>query len=117
ERGCGVRHRRTAIADDGTGSAWGRNFAFGYGHTRSLFDRLIDKLMAIAFLTTDGNEKSVSLHSPRVIRDAFHFAIKRPDDPTWRNGPGENFELHVKLKRLLNVPARWLKRPGPPRLA
>jgi hypothetical protein len=59
---------------------------------------LIDELMAIAFLTADGNEKSVALHSPRVIRDAFHFAIKRPDDPTWRDGPGENFELHVKLK-------------------
>jgi hypothetical protein len=59
---------------------------------------LIDELMAIAFLTADGNEKSVALHSPRVIRDAFHFAIKCADDPMWRERTAENFELHVKLK-------------------
>jgi hypothetical protein len=84
------------VIDQETGRARGHDFALGHDHTGSFLDRLIQELMAIAFLTANGNEKAVPLHSPRVIRDAFHLAIKCPDDPTWRDGAGEYFELHVK---------------------
>src|SRR5207237_3184186 len=100
--------------DDETGRARRRNFAVGYDHTRSLFDRLIDELMAIAFLTAQGNKKPVALHSPRVIRDAFHFAIQAADDLEWRDGAGEDFELHEKSGRLLNAVLHWLMRRGAP---
>jgi hypothetical protein len=36
--------------------------------------------MAITFFAAQCDEKTVPLHTPRVIRDAFHDAIKRPDD-------------------------------------
>jgi len=33
-------------------------------------------LMAIGFLAPQCREQAVSLHSPRVIRDVFNWAIK-----------------------------------------
>jgi len=34
-----------------------------------------DVLVPISFLTPQGHEHGVPLHSPRVIRDVFHRAI------------------------------------------
>ena len=70
--------------------------------------------MAVGFLPAQGDEKKVLLHSPRVIRDAFHDAIKRPDDLAGGNRGGENFELHGMLENAaLNGVRHGLRRPGP----
>src|SRR6266705_2241343 len=68
--------------------------------------------MAIAFFAAQCDEKKVPLHTPRVIRDAFHDAIKRPDDLAGGNRGGENFEQHEVEKdgsRALNGVRHWLR--------
>ena len=62
------------------------------------------------------NEETVLLHSPRVIRDAFHVAIKRPEDLARRNGGDESFELHEERqigRKTLNGARHWLRQLVP----
>ena len=67
-----------------------------HDHRGAFFDGLLDELVAIAFFPAQCDEKAIPLHTPRVIRDAFHDAIKRPDDLAGGNGCDESFELHAK---------------------
>src|SRR6266403_3782519 len=97
------------MIDYETSGARGGDFALGHDHAGSFLDRLFEELAAIAYLTANGNEKTIPLHSPRVIRDAFHLAIKRPDDPMGRDGAGEYFKLHIKFRLLLNAATQLLK--------
>ena len=80
ESGGEIRQRDARVLHLHAGRARLLHFAFGDDHGRPPFDCLVDELVAIAFLTAKGNEKAVLLHSPRVIRDAFHRAINRADD-------------------------------------
>ena len=64
---------------------------FRHDHRCAFFDRLLDELVAIAFFAAQCDEETVPLHSPRVIRDAFHFAIKWADDLAWRRSQRREF--------------------------
>ena len=46
----------------------------------AFFDGLVDEIVAIALFAAQRDEQAILLHSPRVIRDAFHGAIKWADD-------------------------------------
>jgi hypothetical protein len=61
--------------------------AISDNHRSAFFDGLTDEFVAVHFFAPDCHEKAIPLHSPRVIRDAFHWAIKRPDDlANWNRG-------------------------------
>src|SRR6266540_1987862 len=83
--------------------------------------------MPIGFFTPQCHEHAIPLHSPRVIRDAFHRAMKCPDDLANRNRGDKSFELHEVLtsppREGFAVPSRskafrggahWLRRLGRP---
>ena len=82
------------VLDHDAGGARLLDLVLRHDHRCAFFDGLIDELVAIAFFAAQCDEKTVPLHSPRVIRDAFHDAIKRPDDVAWGNRCDESFELH-----------------------
>src|SRR6516165_8362352 len=89
------------------------SLAFSNDHRRAFVDGLTDELMAIGFLAPQCREQGVPLHSPRVIRDVFHRAIKWPDDlANWSRGK-ENLELHEALtfpNEAFNGAKHWLRR-------
>src|SRR5205814_3259625 len=71
------------------------SLTFRNDHGCAFFDGLIDEVMSIGFFATQCHEQAIPLHSPRVIRDAFHRAIKCPDDlANWKRSE-ESFELHA----------------------
>ena len=82
------------VLDHKAGRARRLNLLLRHDDRGAFFDGLIDELVAIALFAAQCDEKKVPLHTPRVIRDAFHDAIKRPDDLAGGNRGGENFELH-----------------------
>src|SRR5438874_10513572 len=102
------------------------SLTFRNDHGCAFFDGLIDELMSIGFFATQCHEQAIPLHSPRVIRDAFHRAIKCPDDLTsWKRG-GESFELHegstcppvdgfaaANQEKAFNGAEHWLRRLVP----
>src|ERR1700730_10315529 len=73
--------------------------------------------MTIGFLTGQRDEHAIPLPSPRVIRDAFHVAIKWAEDlANWNRG-GKSFELHEVSAfgcGALNGVEHWLRPPAPP---
>ena len=69
-------------------------FTLRDNHGRAFFDGLADEFVSVIFLSPQRHEETVFLHSPRVIRDTFHCAIKRPDELTDWNCAGKSFELH-----------------------
>ena len=78
---CGeISERAARVLDHQTGGARMFLLPFRHDHRCAFFDGLIDELVAIAFLTAQCHEHAIPLHTPRVIRDAFHRAIKWPDD-------------------------------------
>src|SRR2546429_1688131 len=85
------------VFDKKTGNARMLFVAFRSDHRCAFFDSLADEFVAIAGFASQCHEQAIPLHSPRVIRDAFHRAIKCPDDlASWKRG-GESFELHEVL--------------------
>src|SRR5262249_23052695 len=73
--------------------------------------------MAIGLLAPQCREQAVSLHSPRVIRDVFHWAIKWPDDLANWSRAEESLELHEVLasrNEAFNGVRHWLRRFFPP---
>jgi hypothetical protein len=68
------------VLHDNAGGARGLNLVFRHDDRGAFFDGLLDELMAITFFAAQCDEKTIPLHTPRVIRDAIHDAIKRPDD-------------------------------------
>src|SRR6266545_1408324 len=91
--------------------------AFSNDHRRAFVDGLTDELMAIGFLAPQRREQAVSLHSPRVIRDVFHWAIKWPDDLANWSRREKSLELHeVSASRdeAFNGARHWLRRFVPP---
>src|SRR5437899_9521772 len=110
--------RGTRIRNDETCNARVFFLAFSNDHRCAFADSLTDELVSVGFLATQRNEQAVSLHSPRVIRDVFHWAIKWPDDlANWSRGE-ESLELHeVSTCRdeAFNGVRHWLRRFVPPR--
>src|SRR6266542_495213 len=92
--------------------------AFSNDHRCAFVDGLTDELMTIGFLAPQCHEHAVPLHSPRVIRDVFHWAIKWPDDLANWSRREESLELHeVSASRdeAFNGARHWLRRFVPPR--
>ena len=84
--------------------------AFRHDHRCAFFDGLLDEFVAIGFFTPQCHEHAIPLHSPRVIRDAFHRAIKWADDlANWNRGD-ESFELHEVNMRHAGASARSMVR-------
>ncbi len=83
----------------------------------ALFYGLADEIMTIDFFPPQCHEQAILLHSPRVIRDTFHCAIKCPDDlANWNRG-GKSFELHevsASGRKAFNGMRHWLRRRAPP---
>jgi len=71
--------------------------AFGNNYRCAFFDCLTDKFVAIGFLTPQRHEHAIPLHTPRVIRDVFHRAIKCTDDLANCSRGEESLELHEAL--------------------
>src|SRR6266536_567138 len=89
-----ISERSARIFDDKTGGARSFLLAFRDDHWGAFFDGLADEFVSIGFFTPQCHEHAIPLHSPRVIRDAFHRAIKCPDDlANWNRGD-KSFELH-----------------------
>ncbi len=104
------------VLDHEAGRARLLNLLLRHDDRGAFFDGLLDELVAIAFFAAQCDEKKVPLHTPRVIRDAFHDAIKRPDDLAGGNRGGENFELHEMAKggrKTLNGVAALVKATRP----
>src|SRR6266487_3034590 len=92
---CGeIGERSARVFDNKTGNARMLFLAFRNYDRCAFFDSCADEFVAIGFLASQCHEQAIPLHSPRVIRDAFHRAINCPDDlASWKRG-GESFELH-----------------------
>ena len=94
EPGRKIRQSRPSVVHLHAGGARLFHFTFRDNHRRSPFDGLVDEIMTIRFLAAQSHEEAVLLHSPRVIRDAFHRAINRAGDRAGGNRAEESFELH-----------------------
>src|SRR5213080_491296 len=101
------------VFDKKTGNARMLFVAFRSDHRCAFFDSLADEFVAIAGFAPQCHEQAIPLHSPRVIRDAFHRAIKCPDDlANWKRD-GESFELHegsTFRDKAFNDAKHWLRR-------
>src|SRR5439155_2364412 len=73
---------------------WMASLAFGHDHRGAFFDGLADELVSIAFFAPQCHEHAIPFHSPRVVRDAFHWASNGPDDFANWNRRDESFEQH-----------------------
>src|SRR6266545_6445130 len=101
--------------------------AFSNDHRCAFVDGLTDELMTIGFLAPQCHEHAVPLHSPRVIRDVFHRAIRCPDDLANCSRGEESLEQHEALTcpqwdgfaaanhgEVFNGATHWLRRFVPP---
>src|SRR4030095_3775695 len=89
-----ISERSAGVFDNQRGNAWIFFLAFRNDHGCAFFDGLADEFVAVGFFAAKSHKQAIPLHSPRVIRDAFHWAIKCPDDlANWNRGD-ESFELH-----------------------
>src|SRR6266480_3800351 len=108
-----IGQRSTGVFDNEGRNASIVSLTFRNDHGCAFFDGLIDELMSIGFFATQCHEQAIPLHSPRVIRDAFHRAIKCPDDlANWNRGD-ESFELHEVSTcrgKAFNDAKHWLRR-------
>src|SRR6266516_1844429 len=91
---CGeIGERSARVFDNKTGNARMLFLAFRNYDRCAFFDSCADEFVAIDFLASQCHEQAIPLQSPRVIRDAFHRAIKCPDDlANWNRGD-KRFEL------------------------
>src|ERR1043166_9652337 len=106
-----------SVLDNETGGAEIVVLAFSNDHRRAFVDSLTNELMAIGSLAPQRREQAVPLHSPRVIGDVFHWAIKWPDDLANWSRREESLELHeVSPSRdeAFNGVRHWLRRFVPP---
>src|SRR5437867_6498170 len=128
---CGeIGERSTRVFDNKTGNARMLFLAFRNYDRCAFFDSCADEFVAIGFLASQCHEQAIPLQSPRVIRDAFHRAIKCPDDlANWNRG-GQSFELHgvstpspavrqdgvaaAERDRAFKGAGHWLRRLGRP---
>src|SRR5713226_10408864 len=104
------------VLDDNAGSARMFFFPFGHNHGRAFFDGLPDEVMAVAFFATHCHEQAIPLYTARVIRDAFHRAIRWPDDFANGNRSEKRFELHEVSAcgcQALNGAEHWLRQLAP----
>src|SRR5439155_4111980 len=70
--------------------------AFSNDHRCALVDGLTDELMSVGLFAPQRHEHGVPLHSPRVIRDIFHLAIKWADDlANWSRVEKRRSEEHT----------------------
>src|SRR5947207_13357939 len=111
-KSCGKIGKRGARAfDNETGHAWICFLAFSNDHRCTFFDCLSDELVAIGFFAPQCHKQAIPLHSPRVIRDAFHCPIKfHVDLANWARGE-ESFELHevsTCRRKAFNDAKHWL---------
>src|SRR5437773_7823698 len=111
-----IGQRSAGVFDNEGRNASIVSLTFRNDHGCAFFDGLIDELMSIGFFATQCHKQAVPLHSPRVIRDAFHRAIKCPDDlANWNRGD-ESFELHEVSTcrgKAFNGAEHWLRRLVP----
>ena len=68
--------------------------AFHHDRRRASLDRLFGELVAINVRAADRDIEAVLLHPARIVEDAVHFAIERPEDLADWDCFRENFELH-----------------------
>src|SRR4029453_11633743 len=94
---CKINGGGPRVLDDKTSCARILFFAFGNDYRCAFFDCLTDEFVAIGFLTAQCHEHAIPLHTPRVIRDVFHRAIKWPDDLANCSRGEESLELHEAL--------------------
>ncbi len=97
EIGGQIGQRAAGVFHHHAGGAGMFFFALRHDDGRAFFDGLAYELVAVAFSPAQRHEQAVPLHSPRVIRDTFHSAIKWPDDLADWNRGNESFELHEAL--------------------
>src|SRR6266487_910147 len=114
---CKISKRGPRVLDNKTSRARILFLAFGNDYRSPFFDCLTYEFMTIGFLAPQRHEHAIPLHSPRVIRDVFHRAIKCPDDvANWSCGE-ESLELHEALtfaSEAFNGARHWLRRLVPP---
>src|SRR6266480_5475217 len=124
---CKISERRPRVLDNKASRARILLLAFGNDYRSPFFDCLTDEFMTIGFLAPQRHEHAIPLHSPRVIRDIFHRAIKCPDDlANWSRGE-KSLELHEALTcpqwdgfaaanhgEVFNGATHWLRRFVPP---
>src|SRR6266699_234016 len=122
-----ISERIARVFDKKTGNARVLFVAFRNDHRCASFDSLANEFVAIAGFAPQCHEQAIPLHSPRVISDAFHRAIKCPDDlANWNRGD-ESFELHevstcppedgfaaANRGKAFNGAEHWLRRLVPP---
>src|SRR5216117_3751231 len=128
---CGeIGERSARVFDNKTGNARMLFLAFRNYDRCAFFDSCADEFVAIGFLASQCHEQAIPLQSPRVIRDAFHRAIKCPDDlANWNRGD-KSFELHevltsqprdgfggASLRKRFKGVRHWLRRLGRPGLS
>src|SRR5437667_4338479 len=112
-----VSKRDACVLDNQTGDTRIVGLAFSDDHRIAFVEGLTDEVMAIGFLAPQCSEQAVPLHSPRVIRDVFHWAIKWPDDPAnWsrREESLEQHEVSICRDEAFNGVRHWLRRFVPP---
>src|SRR5947209_2899698 len=113
-----ISKRSTRVLDHEASNARIFFLAFSNDHRCAFADGLTDKFVPVGFLAPQCHEQGVPLHSPRVIRDVFHRAIKWPDDlANWSRGE-ESLELHEALtfpNEAFNGAKHWLRRSVPPK--
>src|SRR5262249_54538298 len=125
--GCKISERRTRVLDNKRRCARILFFALGNDYRRAFLDCLADEFVAIGFLAPQRHEHAIPLDSPRVIRDAFHRAIKCPDDLANWSRREKSLELHEASTRpqpsdfaaanrgeMFNCGKHWLRRFVPP---
>src|SRR3984893_19557064 len=91
-------------------------FPCGHNHGRAFFDGLPDEIVAVALFAAHCHEQAIPLYTARVIRDAFHRAIRWADDFANGNRGEKSFELHEVSAcecQALNGAEHWLRQLAP----
>src|ERR687887_123336 len=91
---CKIGERSPRVLDNKSSCTRILFLAFGNDYRCAFFDCLTDEFVAIGFLAPQCHEHAIPLHSPRVIRDAFHRAIKCADDLANWSRVEKSLELH-----------------------
>src|SRR5262249_49181801 len=94
-----ISKRGARVLNNETGDARILVLALSNNHRCALVDGLTDELMSVGLFTRQCHEHGVPLHSPRVIRDVFHLAIKWADDLANWSRVEKGLELHESLIR------------------
>src|SRR5258708_38781237 len=92
-----ISKRGTRVLNNQTRDARMFLLAFSNNHRCAFVDGLTDELMSVGLFAPQRHEHGVPLHSPRVIRDIFHLAIKWADDLANWSRVEKRLELHEAL--------------------